>query len=130
MTLTVLNRSEETVTVRAMLRDANSSEPIDTSHREGSLVLAGERVETDETGAVTRTVDRDSAVTGRYEPGRWWVSETGYVGDSDVVHVRGTEIPLVSTLYRAGIPVLLFLLAVFLIDRITGWRIWPPWRGL
>jgi hypothetical protein len=108
-----------------------TGEPIETAASEGYVVLAGERVQTGADGTLTTTIDRPAgAIDARYEPRHWWFYSTGYVGDSDVTSVRGTALTIVRWIYRAGVPVALFLLAVFFIDRITGVPIWPPWRGL
>ena len=131
LTLTVLNTTERTATVRVTLRDAETGSPIRTTDTQGYVRLAGERIETDRDGTVTTTIDRPAgAITARFVPWDWWLRPTSYVGDSDSASVQGTVLTLVRHLYRAGVPVGLFLLAVFLIDRVTGMPVWPPWRGL
>jgi hypothetical protein len=131
LTLTVLNATDETVTVRVSLRDETTGAPINTDEREGYVVLQDQRVNTTGNGTVTATLPRPaSGISARYEPGRWWYATPGYVGDSDVVYVRGTVLSVLSALYEMAVPVSLFLLGVFMIDRITGWRVWPPWRRL
>ncbi|QLH77239.1 hypothetical protein HZS55_08005 [Halosimplex rubrum] len=131
LTLTVLNTTARTATVRITLRDAQTGTPIRTTDTEGHVRVAGERVQTDRDGTVTTTVARPAgAISARFEPWDWWLRPTSYVGDSDAASVDGTVLTAVRYLYRAGIPVGLFLLAVFFIDRITGMSIWPPWRGL
>ncbi|WP_123539411.1 hypothetical protein [Halosimplex salinum] len=131
LSLAVLNTTATTATVRVSLRDAKTGDPIRTATREGSVVLAGEEVQTGRDGTLTTTIQRPSgAISARYEPGEWWLSTTAYVGASDAASVDGTALSVVRSLYRAGVPVGLFLLAVFLIDRITGMAVWPPWRGL
>jgi hypothetical protein len=129
LTLTVINRTTDTVTVRAHLTDPSTGAPIATTDRGGSVVLAGERVNTRPTGTVTRTLPSGvGSVSARYEPGRWWRYKESYTPDSDVVFVRGTVLQAVALLYRAAIPVSVVLVAIFIIDRLTGWRVWPPWR--
>ncbi|WP_123538185.1 hypothetical protein [Halosimplex salinum] len=131
LTLKVLDTTAETATVQVTLREAQTGDPISTGLREGYVVLAGERVQTDTNGTFTTTIDRPpGAITARFEPKRWWQFPTAYAGDSDTVSVDGTAMTIVRWIYRAGVPVALFLLAVFLIDRITGMPVWPPWRGL
>ncbi|WP_436926213.1 hypothetical protein [Halosimplex amylolyticum] len=131
LTLAVLNTTARTATVRVTLRDVETGEPIETAGSEGYVVLAGERVQTGRDGTLTKTIDRPAgAIDARFEPTAWWLKTTGYVGDSDAVSVQGTVLSVVRSLYRAGVPVGLFLVAVFLIDRITGLPVWPPWRGL
>lgn len=131
LTLTVLNTTAETVTVEVTLRDRTTGEPINTNRRAGSIVINGERINTATDGTVRTTLPRPAGgIAARYEPGQWWYHRPGYVGDAEVVYVQGTVIQIVSTLYQIGIPVSLFLLGTFLIDRITGWDLWPPWRRL
>ncbi|WP_244621434.1 hypothetical protein [Haloarcula marismortui] len=126
-----MNQTEDTVTVRVTLQNANTGAPINTDERDGYVVVNGQRVNTTGNGTVTTTIERSpGGVSARYEPGHWWLNPPGYTGDSDTVLLQGSVLQLVSTLFRIGVPVSLFLLAVFFIDRITGWRIWPPWRSL
>jgi hypothetical protein len=131
LTLQVLNETEETVTVRAHFRDGQTGTPIATVPRSGWLVVNGERVNTTVTGTVTVTVNRPlGGVSARYEPGDWWLESVGYTASTDTVVLQGGALALISRLFTILIPVVLFLLAVYLIDRITSWNIWPPWRGL
>ncbi|CDK39191.1 putative signal peptide protein [Halorubrum sp. AJ67] len=131
LTLEVVNQTENTVTVRVTLQNANTGAPINTNERGGEIVVNGQQVNTSGNGTVTTTIERPpGGVSTQYEPGHWWLNSPGYASDSDTVLLQGSVLRLVSTLFRIGVPVSLFLLAVFLIDRITGWRIWPPWRSL
>jgi len=131
LTLSVVNESANTTTVHVSLRDETTGAPIDTSGRDGYVVLAGERVNTSGDGTVTRTLRQPGAIiSARYEPGHWWNDAPGYVGDSETISVGGPSLQLLATLFRFAIPVGLFGLAVYMVDRVTQWRIWPPWRGL
>ncbi|MFB6362094.1 MAG: hypothetical protein ABEH59_12345 [Halobacteriales archaeon] len=128
LTLTVLNETAERVTVRARLVDNRTGEPIATRGRGGYLRLNGERVETGPNGTVTRTYPRPAGgLSARFEPGQWWRHEVGYVGSSDAVYVRGTVLDGLRLLYQLGVPIGLFLIGVFIIDRFTGWGVWPLW---
>jgi hypothetical protein len=130
LTLTVVETTATTATVRVSLEDAATRAPIETAARDGFVLLAGERVNTTADGTVTRTIPRPTgAITARYEPGQWWLHYPAYVGAGDVVSMPGRELRVLALLYRLSIPVSLFLLAVFLIDRITRLSVWPPWRG-
>jgi hypothetical protein len=129
--LSITETTPETVTVAATLRDARTGEPIDTSVREGYVLLGGQRVNTTVDGTVTRTFPRSAGnVAARYVPGRWWYARPGYTGDSDAVFVSDGGLQLLERLYGFAVPVALFLLGAFLLDRITGWPLWPPWRDL
>jgi hypothetical protein len=129
--LTILDATAETVTVEVSLTDAVTGEPIETTGRRGYVVLDGARVETDASGTAAVTIPRPmGGLSARFEPGPWWPEPVGYVGDSDVVYVRGTVLHALNVIYEVGVPVALFLFGVFVIDRITGWHVWPPWRRM
>lgn len=131
LTLTVINQTADTATVRVHLRDASSGAPINTADRDGYIVVDGQRLNTSENGTVTATVERPpGGISAHYEPGHWWLNPPGYTSDADTVLLQGTVLQLISTLFRISVPVSLFLLGVFIIDRFTGWRVWPPWRHL
>ncbi|WP_255150126.1 hypothetical protein [Halorarius halobius] len=131
LTLTVRNRSNDTVTIRARLSSRATGDPIATASRRGYLVVAGERANTTANGTATVTVPRQGGtLAARYEPARWWREDVGYTSASDAVYVGGTVIQFLAVLYRFAVPVSLFLGAVFIIDRFTGWGVWPPWRRL
>lgn len=129
--LDVVNRSDDTVTVRVTLHDANTSRPIATTNRAGYVVLDGRRLNTSANGTATvRVPRRAGTLSARYVPGRWWRYDHGYVASSESMYIGGTVIHLVRILYQVSVPVSLFLFGVFAIDRFTGWGVWPPWRGL
>jgi len=122
---------DETHTVHISLEDAQTGEPIETATRPGTLTVADQRIDTGPDGTATLAVSQTgNGVSARFEPGPWWRVETGYVADSDAAIVGGTPLSLGRAAVQLFVPVSLFLLAVFLIDRITGWPLWPPWRGL
>ena len=131
LTLSIQNRSDETVRLRLTLRNNDTGGPIDTRNRDGYLLVDGERLETNATGMATLTIPAESTgVSARYVPGQWWLDIPGYTGDSDSIYIRSPVLDLLSTFFVFAVPVSLFLLAVLLIDRITGWHLWPPWRTL
>lgn len=133
LTLSVRNVTTETATVRISLHDAETGRPIDTSRRIESVWLGSRQLTTGADGTATITIPRPAGgLTARYEPRSWWrmQGEQAYLADAETVYVRGTAIEGLSVLYTGGVPIALFLLSVFLIDRVTRWRVWPPWRGL
>ena len=131
LTLSVVNETKQSVTVKVRLTDQGTGEPINTAERDGYVVLDGTRVNTSENGTVVRTLTRPvGGVSARYEPGHWWTQPSGYVGDSDSVYVRGTGIDVLFALYQISILVSVYFFGVFVISRFTGWHFWPPWRGL
>lgn len=131
LTLTVLNQTTDTVTVRVTLHDATTGTSIHTARRGGAVIINGERVNTNANGTVTTTIERTpGGVTARYEPGDWWHTPPGYTGDSTTVMLKGPALRIASALFRISMLVALFLLATFLVDRSTGLEIWPPWRSL
>ncbi|WP_338901839.1 hypothetical protein [Salinibaculum marinum] len=128
LSLDVLNASAETTTVRVSLRDRETGDPIETQSREGYVLVDGQRINTTANGTALVTLAGDrTSVSARYEPERWWDVNPAYTGDSTIVYTGGSTLQVLSVLYQTSIPIGLFLVAVFLIDRITGWDIWPPW---
>jgi hypothetical protein len=133
LSLAVVNVTRETATIRVLLRDAESGAPIDTSRRIEPIYLGSQVITTGSEGIATVTIPRPAGgVTARYEPRDWWrvQGEQAYLSDSETVYVRGSALGGLSVLYTGGVPIALFLLGVFIIDRITNWGVWPPWRGL
>ena len=131
LTLDVLDRSDGTVTVEVSLRDNETGAPIDTSTRGGYILLEGQRVNTSSDGRVRVTMPyAGGALSARYVPTEWWLNPVSYTGDDDVVYVGGTVLAFFEMLFQLGVPIGLFLLGVYLIDRITRWHVWPPWRGI
>lgn len=131
LTVAVLNQTGDTVTVRAHLRDNRTGTAIATVQRGGYLVIGGQRANTTLNGTVTVTVDRPlGGVSARYEPANWWSTQVGYTSATATVTLQESALALIGRLFRLLVPVALFLLAVYLIDRITNWHVWPPWRGL
>ncbi|WP_244605443.1 hypothetical protein [Halorhabdus rudnickae] len=131
LTLSVRNATERTATVQVCLERATDGTPINTARRDGYVVVNDRRLNTSENGTVTVTLERPpDGVSARYEPGHWWQNRPGYTGDTATALLQGPILQLLATLFRFSVPVSLFLLAVFIIDRFTGWRVWPPWRGL
>ena len=131
LTLSTVNSTENATTVRMRLEDAATGEPINTAGRDGYVVLDRQQLNTTGNGTAMVTITRSNAVvSARYEPGRWWRNTPGYVGDSAKIHVGGTALELIVTLSRFFVPVGLFLLTVYVVDRVTQAGIWPPWRGL
>lgn len=109
---------------------ASSGRAIDTSSRQGALRVAGATVQTNSSGVAIAEVPigRDPVVVA-FEPAPWWDDDAAYLASRRVVQVGHTgqwfagEATAISILASVG------LLAVFL-DRVTGVRLWPPWRGL
>jgi hypothetical protein len=131
LTLSVLNTTDDSVTVRVRLVDAATRAPIATANSDGYVVVGDERLNTSANGTVRTTVPHTGdGVAARYEPEVWWDSIPGYVGDSDAVSVSSHAFEWFRLLYQFGLPLGVFLTGVFLVDRITGWGVWPLWRGL
>ncbi|GCF12073.1 hypothetical protein Harman_00080 [Haloarcula mannanilytica] len=129
--LTIQNTTANTVTVEVTLKDAKTGVPIATVSRDGYIQLDGQRINTTANGTVQTTIPRQGdAITATYKPDDWWRTVPGYVSDSETVHVGGTVLRYVHLLFTLGVQVGTLLLAGFLIDRITGWGFWPPWRNL
>lgn len=131
LSLSVLDRTDENVTVRVNLTDATTGVPIDTSRREGFVRVKDRRVNTSADGTIVETFSgHESSISATYVPGDWWLDSRSYVGDSDVLYVRGGGSALARVLFEFAVPFSLFLFGVFVIDRFTNWHVWPPWRRL
>jgi len=131
LTLAVDDANAASVTLTATLRDATTDEPIRTADDVGTLSIAGRDVETNASGIATVTIPRPpGGVTARFDPAPWWTSDTAFGASTDTVYVRGTHVSLLTTLFELALPVGAFLFAAFIVDRATGLRVWPPWRGL
>lgn len=131
LTLERLASTPTTVTLDLHLTDAATGDPIDTNVVGGVFTLDGERVQTNASGRVVLTLPReDGAFTARYEPTPWWRETTPLGASSDSHYVRDTPVDVLGALYGIGVPVGVLLVAGFIIDRATGWGLWPPWRRL
>lgn len=98
----------------------------------GELTVDGQRVLIPQSGYTTvRIEDPTGVLAGEFKPPEWWNAPSqGYVGSTDRVYATKTRLDLTSAIGELAVPIGLFLLGVYLIDRITGWALWPPWRGL
>ncbi|MFC4407258.1 hypothetical protein [Haloarchaeobius iranensis] len=76
------------------------------------------------------TLPHRSVYDARYDPGTWWDHEAEDLGDRDQVYVAGSVAGFIDLVFHAGVPLGLILFGIFLVDRITGWGVWPPWRGI
>jgi len=130
ITLTALNDSgSDTRRVRITLTDATTGRPIETANQSGYVHVAGERVNTSANGTATVTLAQTSgSVSARYYPDDWWGRNPGYIGSQTTLRLENSVLEFLETLFRFAVPVGLFAIGVFLIDRLTGWGVWPPWR--
>jgi len=129
LTLTVKETTAQNVTLVISLQETETGAPIDTNARSGSIVVDGESVNTNATGTVRITVPRTAgAVSARYDPAPWWQGSSSYTPATDTVYVEGSPIDLLGILYRMAIPIGSLLLGVYIIERITGWRMIRFWR--
>ncbi|AHG05143.1 hypothetical protein HALDL1_04170 [Halobacterium sp. DL1] len=141
-----VNVVEHTATetlIDVTLTETRTGNPLPRSA--GTLTVEGAPVGIPRTGdARVRIPREDGVITARFEPKAWWDTtdttdgkETtgreespGFGASRDRVYAEATSLDILGVSSGLVLPVSLFLLGVFLIDRITGWRIWPPWRGL
>jgi len=130
VTIDVVNATTDDVTLEVHLVDADTGAPINTDRTTGRLTVDGHRVQTDHTGTGTITLPRRSVYSATYDPGTWWDDDATALGDHDTVYVSGSMAGLLDTLFRAGVPLGIILFGIFLVDRITRWNVWPPWRGI
>jgi len=127
--LTVRSIDDGMAVVELSLREATSGEPIDTSAGVGELRIGDTPVKTDSDGVVVRKVPvGNGLIRARYEPAPWWEQTPGYTSASNAVFASQSALDIVNAVFQIGVPIGLVLLAAFLVDRITGIPIWPPWR--
>jgi len=129
LALTVEETTAQNVTLEISLQETETGAPIDTSARSESIVVDGKSVRTNATGTVRLTVPRTAgAISARYEPAPWWQQSSSYTPDTDTVYVEDAPIDVLGILYRMAIPIGSLLLGVYIIERITGWRVVRFWR--
>lgn len=127
----VVTRTPENVTVRLHLIDQQTGTPIVTKHRDGYVLVNDRRLNTSENGTATVTIEGNPGVlTARFKPGEWWRNPPGYTSTANRLTLKTPGLQAFAGLFRASIPIGLLLLAIYLIDRITTWRVWPPWGRL
>lgn len=96
LTAEVVQQNQTQATIRIELRSATSGEPIvlderdratpiDAPRRNGTVIVAGRAVETNESGVALVTVEQPGIYTARYQPGSWISHHTAYVGDTATV---------------------------------------------
>ena len=118
-----------TTSLQVTLSDAQTGVPIRTSGRDGYLTIGDERVNTTANGTANVTIPREQgSVSARYHPSAWWRRNPAYTGSQTSMLVGGSVLDVLGTLSQFVLAAGLFGIGVFLIDRITGWGVWPPWR--
>ncbi|WP_440992301.1 hypothetical protein [Haloarchaeobius baliensis] len=130
LTVEIIEVSEDDVTLEVTLLDNETGAPISTDWTTGIVRVNGQPVQTDEQGVGQVTLPRRTVYNAHYDPGTWWDHEADDLGDRDQVSVAGSVAVFIDLVFHAGVPLGLVLFGVFLIDRITGWGVWPPWRGI
>jgi hypothetical protein len=124
----IRNSTDSKTTIQVTLRDAETGEPIETDGQQGHILLNGERFNTSADGTVTATLSTgQNSFEARYVPGNWWETSQAYAASSDVAYERMGVLGFVSVLYRIAIPIGVLLILIFIVARMTGWDIWPPW---
>ncbi|WP_435365789.1 hypothetical protein [Haloarchaeobius sp. DYHT-AS-18] len=128
--LSVAEATEETVTLEVRLNETVSGAPISTERIGGTVTVDGNPVETGIDGVGTITLPRRNVYAAEYDPGTWWDDDAPHLPAADVLYVEGSPLAVIQLLYNMAIPLGSILLGIFIIDRITGWGVWPPWRGV
>ncbi|WP_338035568.1 hypothetical protein [Haloprofundus marisrubri] len=95
LTLEVVDSDASQTTLRVELRDDETGEPIglrrdsnslpDTETRYGYVSVAGERVQTNDSGVALVTVDGHGMFTATYHAGSWLSHDPAYTGDEATV---------------------------------------------
>lgn len=133
----VVDEDEDSVEVAVSLRD-DDGQPIDTRGGDGYIRVAGHgNVTTGLDGSTTLNVSPKPAggVFAEYVPEDWYETGEGqpaYLGDTATAPA-GTEYePFAELGMLAQVAAFLapLLILVFMLDRMLGLGIWPPWRKI
>lgn len=140
LTVSVVEASPSTATIRVGLHDPETGAPIDLSSSQppspigdagpaGTLRVNGEPVELNYSGATTVTVAEPGLYTVRFEPASWRTTSPAYVAASETVrwHPLGTVagwLQLFETVLWGAIP----LLVAWLAGRQLGQLLSPQSR--
>ena len=130
LTVDVVDTTADNVTLEVTLRDNETGAPISTDWTTGIVRVNGHPVQTNERGIGRVTLPRRQVYNAHYDPGTWWDHEAEDLADRDQASVAGSLAGFIDLVFHAGVPLGLMLFGVFLVDRITGWGVWPPWRGM
>ena len=131
LTAEVVQQNQTQATIRVELRSKTSGKPIvlderdraapiDAPRRSGTITVAGQEVETNESGVALVTVEQPGIYTARYQPGSWISHNTAYVGDTATArwHPLGTLSGWVGLIIEVG-----WLLVPFLVMLYAGRRV-------
>jgi len=131
LTTRFVSQSGDQATIRLELRDGVTGAPIhlegsprldalDAHGRDGYLVVANQRVQTNASGVAVVTLDEPGVYSVRYEPGSWVDHDPAYVRDTATVRWH----PL-TTLegWRSLATTSLWQLAPFLVVLYAGYRL-------
>lgn len=96
LTVTILNQTRESATLRITLTDAETGDPIaltrnprrsplDGTARTGVITIANKQLRTNATGVAITTITNPGSYTARYQPGSWLDHDPAYVSASTPV---------------------------------------------
>lgn len=133
--LEVIDETSTHVTIRVSLREKESGRPIRLEGRAGYVELMGsERVNTSSDGTA-RTIIRkpNDYVRAEYVPGAWWDDGGAFMSSTATLAV-GNEfvgpLGIATGAFRIFGFLLPFLAVVFMLDRMLGLDLWPPWKKI
>ncbi|WP_225336291.1 hypothetical protein [Halomicrobium urmianum] len=131
LTAAVIRQNQSRATLRIELRDNQTGEPItlDESRqfpvpggntRTGYITVADQRIETNESGVATVTVDEPGIHTVRYHPGSWLGHDPAYVSDTATArwHPLGTIDGWFALLFETGWQLLPFFVMLYAGKRL------------
>ncbi|WP_276282760.1 hypothetical protein [Halorussus caseinilyticus] len=117
-------------TVRVELRGNATGRPIDLRDRDGHVVVAGHRVNTNASGVVLVSVEKAPSVGVRYRPAPWWSETPAFTGSRVRVH-PGSRFFSIQVQAELWTRILGFLTPVvfvlYLVGQLPGAQTWPPW---
>lgn len=133
--LEVIDETSTHVTLRVRLREKESGRPIRLEGRAGYIELMGsERVNTSRDGTAHTIIRKpNDYLRAEYVPGAWWDDGGAFTPSSATLAV-GNEfvgpLGVATGAFRIFGFLLPLLLVVFMLDRMLGLDLWPPWKKI
>ncbi|MCF2165452.1 hypothetical protein [Halobacterium salinarum] len=127
----VINSTSSTLRVRVELTDA-LGDPVMTAGHDGSVSVAGTPVETNAAGTAIVRIERVAkGMTAQYEPAPFWKRDPAYTSSrASFAPPPSFELDAWFVFRIAYNIAVLFVLPLYLFDKMFNLGIWPPWRGI
>jgi len=131
LTLEVVASNSSHVIVKAVLQEASTGNRIDLRSRSGYIQIGDQKVNTNASGIVLVTIEKQTTIQAEFAPGDWWGDPPGYkssraraVTNSDFLTVD-SQAELWVRMFVHSLPI---LVPFYFIDQLPGASAWPPWK--